>query len=118
MNPITFEQLVALVGFAGGVVAIVSTTVGMHRSGKQETAAQVEARTRTDAKLDSLFDQMQQQRDTLNRIDQKMDDHGQRIDKLEAKFEHMSEETYHRLERVEGRMDHMDNKFRAISEND
>ena len=94
MSPITFDQIVALGGL---IVAAISLTAGLWRSSRGEAARD----QLVNDKLDRMGEVGRETRDAVREMSAKLDDHSQRL----ARVENDVENIYHRLSRVEDACD-------------
>ena len=94
MSPITFDQTVALGGL---LVAAISLVAGFWRSTRGDAAGD----QLVNDKLDRMGEVGRETRDAVREMSAKLDDHSQRL----ARVENDVENIYHRLSRVEATCD-------------
>lgn len=86
MNPLTFEQLVAL---GSVLVAFVTLLLTTRRDGKAEqerqTARAAERQVMTD-KLDSISDMSRETRDTVREMSRQLNDHSRQLARIEEQI--------------------------------
>ncbi len=92
MNPLTFDQLVAVLALACTVLSLV---VGGIRGTKQSAADSQVIRD----KLDGMSEDVRETRDTVRNMDLKLDDHAQRLSAIEARQDAVEK----RLDKLEAR---------------